>query len=323
MTGLRVGVFGVGRLGAVHARILDEMAGVSLAGIADADRSRAAEVAALRGVPAHTSAAELAGRIDAAIVAVPTSAHHAVATLLLDAGVHVLVEKPIAATLAETDDLIARARAAGCLLAAGHVERFNRVLRACQPFLEAPRFISCQRLARFQPRGTDVSVALDLMIHDIDLAIELAGDVVDSVEALGVRLLSGGVDMANARLRFAGGAVADLNASRASLAQAREVRIFQASGYFSLDLAAGRGEFFRRRAESSLDPARVRGVEDIVEVIPIIGVEQEPLRAELEAFIAAIRGQSSGVATADEARAALAIALEVQSQIEAADHATA
>lgn len=323
MSRLRVGVAGVGRLGEIHARILSEMDGVRLSGVHDAAPDRAAAVAAEHG---GTAFAELTGLLDASdavVVAVTTSAHHEVASDALDAGCHVLVEKPLTPTLPEADDLIARAEAADRLLAVGHVERFNPVVRACRHLLDDPRFVTCLRLARFQPRGTDVSVALDLMIHDLDLVLGLVDSPVAHVEAIGVSLITDTVDMANARLRFANGAIADLSASRASARPARELRVFQDSGYFSLDLAAGTGEFLRRRESGPgrLDPSTA-GLADVVERHEIVGDGTEPLRAELEAFVAAVRGEEAEIVGAAEGREALEIALRVQSIIESS-HATA
>lgn len=320
----RFGVVGTGRLGAVHARILSEMPSVELAGVHDADAERAERVAAERGCRAYERPEELWADCEAVVVAVTTSAHHAVAGEALDAGCHVLVEKPLAATLAEADDLVSRAEASGRILAVGHVERFNPVVRAARPLLDDPRFVTCLRLARFQPRGTDVSVTLDLMIHDIDLVLGLVDSPVARVEAIGVSLITDTVDMANARLRFANGAVADVSASRASARPARELRVFQESGYFSLDLAGGRGEFLRRR---TAPPERADAAEitlaDVVEREEIRGDGVEPLRAELEAFVDALHGRPSDVVRGVEGREALDIALRIQTAIEASDHAAA
>ncbi|MFW6085179.1 MAG: Gfo/Idh/MocA family oxidoreductase [Gemmatimonadota bacterium] len=319
MSRLRCGVLGAGRLGAVHARIFGEMGNVELVGVHDRRAGRAADVAGQCGCRAFDSVEALCGEVDAVVVAVTTSAHHPVAAAALEAGCHVLVEKPLTPTLAEADDLISRASDAGLVLAVGHVERFNPVVRAARSLLDDPRFITCLRLARFQPRGTDVSVALDLMIHDIDLVLGLVESPVARVEAIGVSLITDTVDMANARLRFANGAVADVSASRASAGPARELRIFQRSGYFSLDLASGRGEFLRRRpAGEEESPA---GLEDVVERQALAGDGVEPLRAELEAFAAAVRGEASDAVLGPAGREALEIALEIQTQIEANDHA--
>ncbi|MGI9039038.1 MAG: Gfo/Idh/MocA family protein [Gemmatimonadota bacterium] len=346
MTRMRFGVLGVGRLGSVHARVVDELPAAELVGVHDRNGDRAAEVAAARGCRAYTTASELLAEVDAVVVAVTTSEHHGATLAALEHGCHVLVEKPLTPTLAEADELIARATAVGRVLAVGHVERFNPVIRACEELLDDPRFITCLRLARFQPRGTDVSVALDLMIHDIDLVLGLVDSPVDRVEAIGVSLLTDRVDMANARLTFTNGAVADISASRASLLPARELRVFQPSGYLSLDLAEGSGEFLRRRPIAAMAAAGSRagspagspagsgagagagfptapGREDLVERRAVVGDGAEPLRAELEAFVAAIRGEPSRIVRGEEGRAALDVALQIQTAIEAADHAVA
>jgi predicted dehydrogenase len=317
---LRFGVVGVGRLGAIHARILGEMDDVELVGVHDADAERAATVAAERGCRSFGALADLWPAVDAVVVAVTTSDHHPAAAAALDAGCHVLVEKPLTPTLAEADDLIARAAAAGCRLSVGHVERFNPAIRACRELLEDPRFITCLRLARFQPRGTDVPVTLDLMIHDIDLVLGLVDSPVATVEAIGVSLITDTVDMANARLRFANGAVADVSASRVSANPARELRVFQTSGYLSLDLASGRGEFLRRKSVTPTGRESL-SLADVVERREINGDTTEPLRAELDAFAAAVRGERSDSVGGAEGREALDIALRIQTAIESADHA--
>jgi len=317
---LRFGVVGVGRLGAIHARILGEMEDVELVGVHDVDPRRAATIAAERGCRTFGALSDVWPAVDAVVVAVTTSDHHPVAAAALDAGCHVLVEKPLTPTLAEADDLIARAAAAGRRLSVGHVERFNPAIRACRKLLEDPRFITCLRLARFQPRGTDVPVTLDLMIHDIDLVLGLVDSPVATVEAIGVSLITDTVDMANARLRFANGAVADVSASRVSVNPARELRVFQTSGYLSLDLASGRGEFLRRK---SVTPTGREGLSlaDVVERREVAGDATEPLRAELDAFAAAVRGEPGDSVGGVEGREALDIALRIQTAIESADHA--
>jgi len=323
MSELCIGVAGVGRLGGIHTRILTEISGVCLAGVHDPLLERAEEMASQHHCKAFSTLEELFAASDAIVVAAPTSQHHAVAGAALDAGCHVLVEKPLARSLVEADDLIARAEAADRFLAVGHVERFNPVVRACRHLMEDPRFLTCIRLARFQPRGTDVGVTLDLMIHDIDLVLGLVDSPVKSFEAIGIPLITDTVDMANARLTFENGAIADVSASRASVQPTRELRVFQESGYFSLDLAAGRGEFLRRRfpLPKLKDPATA-SLADFVERMVIEGDGGEPLRAELEAFVAAVHGQPSDIVTGREGREALEVALNISREIERYHHAT-
>ncbi|MCL7927859.1 MAG: Gfo/Idh/MocA family oxidoreductase [marine benthic group bacterium] len=326
MSPLRFGVIGTGHLGSAHARILSEIPDVELAGIHDADATIGTAVAERIGTTHFGELGALLDRSDAAIVAVTTSAHHAVAGDALDSGCHVLVEKPLTPTIEEADDLIEKADRNGLFLGVGHVERFNPAIRACRPYLKDPRFLACQRLATFQPRGTDVPVMLDLMIHDIDLVLGLVDSEVESVHAIGVPLLTDSVDMANARIVFGNGAVADISASRASAVRARELRLFQPSGYFSLDLAAGRGEYLRRRDDA--DPAEVfraggapeLSLATIVERVPLEAEPAEPLRLELEAFRDVILGRPSDAATARDGRAALEVALRIGHEIERSAH---
>jgi predicted dehydrogenase len=326
---LRFGVIGTGHLGSAHARILEEMPDVELTGVHDAQAATGAALAERLGTTHFNELATLLERTDAVVVAVTTSAHHAVAAAALDSGNHVLVEKPLTPTIEEADDLIERADVKGLFLGVGHVERFNPAIRACRPYLNNPRFLACQRLATFQPRGTDVPVMLDLMIHDIDLVLGLVESEVESVHAIGVPLLTDSVDMANARIVFVNGAVADISASRASAVRSRELRLFQSSGYFSLDLAAGRGEYLRRRAE--VDPAEVfraggapeLSLATIVERVPLESEPAEPLRLELEAFRDVILGRPSDAATARDGRAALEVALRIGHEIERSAHVPA
>ena len=276
------------------------------------------------GCAAFSTTDDLFPECDAVVVAVPTTEHHAVTISALQSGCHALVEKPLAPTLAEADAMIACAESANRFLAVGHVERFNPIIRASRDLIENPRFLSCIRLARFQPRGTDVAVTLDLMIHDIDLVLGLVDSPVSSFQAIGVPLITDTVDMANARLTFENGAIADVSASRVSVQRARELRVFQESGYLSLDLAGGRGEFLRRRMPPSVgvDPTTA-SLADFVERIELQGDDGEPLRAELEAFVAEIAGESSGIVSGPEGRDALAVALSISQQIERSDHAIA
>ncbi len=310
-----VGVVGAGKLGYHHARLLRSQPDARLVGLYDAHPERAAEVARELEVPSFSSAAALFDQVAAAVIAVPTTAHAEVARPALERGVHLLIEKPLASSLAEADEIVAAAERAGALLATGHVERFNGALRACEPYLERPLFVESHRLAPFGPRGTDVAVVLDLMIHDIDLVLSLVGRPVLSVDATGVPVLSRSVDIANARLNFDGGAVANITASRVSLERMRKLRLFQRSGYLSLDLAAGRGEFLRLRPGAL--PAAGVSLADVVERVPLAGDGTEPLRAELEAFLAAVRGEREVVVNGRDGRRALAVALEIVEKTEA------
>lgn len=309
------GVVGVGSLGGEHARVLAELPGAELVGVHDVDAARGEEVAAGTGTAHAASLEELAERAEALVVAVPTGRHHAVARRALRAGCHVLVEKPLAETLPEADELIEMAEDRGLRLGVGHVERFNRAVRSCRPHLRKPRFIESLRLAPFQPRGTDVTVVLDLMIHDIDLVLGLVDAPLASLHAVGTPVLTGQIDIANARLVFEDGAVAEITASRVSEERTRVLRLFQTDGYLRLDLARGRGEFLRRRdgAGGEAEPA---SLEELVERVPLRGDGAEPLRLELESFLDAVRGRESPMVSAREGRDALEIALRITREIE-------
>jgi predicted dehydrogenase len=323
MSATRVGVIGAGALGFHHARILREVAGAEMAGIYDASPERAAAVSAELGVRAFPTREALLAAVDAAVIAVPTTSHGDVALAALDAGVHLLIEKPIAASVEEADAIVAKAEANGLVVATGHVERFNGALRAVDQYLEDPRFVESHRLAPFGPRGTDVAVVLDLMIHDIDLLLGLVRRPVETVDAVGVGVLTGNVDIANARLVFEGGAVANITASRVSMERMRKIRFFQQSGYVSLDLAKGTGEFLRLRKGATMPEGDVSllSLMSIVERIELKGDGTEPLRAELQAWVAAVRGEGPLVVSGRDGRDALAVALRIMEKIE--DHAVA
>jgi predicted dehydrogenase len=330
MPRLRLGVIGVGSLGFHHARILSQLGDVDFAGVYDIDVERQAMVAAQLGVTGHAHVDALLAASHAVVIAVPTTAHEEVAVRAIEHGVHVLIEKPIAPTLEAADRILAAAERAGVLVQIGHIERFNAALRACEPYLEEPLFVESHRLAPFGPRGTDVAVILDLMIHDLDLVLSLLRRPVKSLSAVGVPVLTPSVDIANARLEFEGGAVANLTASRISLEPMRKIRFFQHSGYISLDLAAGRGSYLRLKPgvasqlalvlnpNSGVTPGAATAVrlEDLLESIPLHGDGGEPLRRELESFIGALRGVSAVAVSGDDGRRALAAALEIVDRIQ-------
>ena len=279
---------------------------------------RARQVSEELGVRAHETLDSLLDVVDAVTIVVPTPGHYDVARRVLERGIHALIEKPIAETLEQADGLLEIARRTGAIVQTGHVERFNRAVRAALPYLESPRYIDSDRLAPFNPRGSDVAVVLDLMIHDIDLVHTLVGGRVESVAAVGIPVLTPYVDIANARLGFGSGAVANITASRVSRERMRKIRLFQPSGYFSLDLGAGTGEFYRMRRDVDLGalskaPAELAA---FVERVPLEAPEGEPLRLEFESFVAAVRGERPAVVTGEEGREALAVALRIVSEIE-------
>jgi predicted dehydrogenase len=314
----RIGVLGAGSLGYHHVRILRSFDGVEFAGFYDIRPERAAQVSAELDVRAFNDADELIASCDALTIVVPTSSHYAVATAALERGKHVLIEKPLTATLEQADALLAVAQRTGALVQTGHIERFNRAIRAALPHVDQPRFIESDRLAPFSPRGADVAVVLDLMIHDIDLILTLVHDSVASVSAVGVPVLTSFVDIANARMTFSSGAVANITASRVSRERMRKLRIFQKSGYLSLDLGSGEGEFYRLRRDVDLaELSRVPlQMEAFIERVPLRAAEGEPLRLEFESFVAAIQGRSPVSVSGQDGRDALAIALRIQQEIE-------
>jgi predicted dehydrogenase len=310
---LPVGVIGVGALGQHHARHLAGLDEVRLVGIYDIDGARATKVAGQLGTKAFKSLDDLLRQVEAVTVAVPTPAHAKVGLRALSRGVPVLMEKPLAASLAEADELIEVARRHRLQLQVGHIERYNRALRAAEPFLDGPRYIESLRLAPFQPRGTDVAVVLDLMIHDLDLVLHLTGSSATEVRASGLPVLSSHLDIANARVEFANGAVALATASRVARERIRRLRLFQPNGYFSLDLASGGGEFMRVR--TGWQPGTGRELADVVERIELEAPEADALALELQSFVHAVRGQREVVVTGEEGRAALELALRVASAV--------
>src|SRR4051812_37629054 len=241
---LRIAVVGVGHLGRHHARILATLPGVELVAVVDTNRARAEEIAAASGTRALFEARDLAGQVDAVTVAVPTEAHRDVAMPFLTGGVPVLVEKPMARSLAEADEMIAAARNAGVVLAVGHTERFNPAVETARPLLRDPRFIEVHRLGTFPERSLDIDVVFDLMIHDLDVVLSLVRSEVDAIEAVGVPVLTGRVDIANVRLRFANGCIANMTASRISRDRVRKIRFFQPAAYLSIDYSAQKIEMW-------------------------------------------------------------------------------
>ena len=313
-TPLPVGVIGVGALGRHHARHLAGLAEARLVGVCDTDRERARAVAAELGTRAFDDLDDLLRAVEAVTVAVPTPAHASVGLRALERGVPVLMEKPLASTIAEADALIAAAARGGLQLQVGHIERYNRALRAAEPYLEGPRYLESQRLAPFQPRGTDVAVVLDLMIHDLDLVLRLTGGAeATEVRASGLALLSNNLDLANARVEFSNGAVALATASRVSRERVRRLRVFQPNGYLSLDLASGAGEFMRVR--SDWVPGTGQALTDVVERILLEAPEADALGLELLSFVHAVRGEREVVVSGEEGRAALALALRVAAAV--------
>ena len=298
----RVGVVGVGHIGKNHARLYAELPGAQFTAIYDTDRDVAAQYAKEFGVKAATSLAEFADEVDAASIATPTSTHFEIARELLGRDKHLLVEKPIADNTAHASELAEIAAARRLVLQVGHVERFNPVLSALEKRLTNPRFIEAHRLSPYPNRSTDIGVVLDLMIHDLEIILHLVRSPVQTVDAVGVPVLSRGEDIANARIRFENGCVANITSSRISPEQMRKIRVFQEDVYLSLDYQNQSGEMYRRTA---------KGLErEEVEI-----EREEPLKRELAAFLdCAATGRAPKV-SGFQAAAALELAVEITKRV--------
>jgi predicted dehydrogenase len=303
MGAIRVGVWGAGVWGEKHARVYRDLPDVELVGVHDRHPERGAEVATRHGTRAFDRVDELLDACEGISIAVPTVSHRAATERALAAGCHVLVEKPMAATVDEADAMLQAARRAGRSLQVGQVERFNPALLAARPLVRRPKFIEAHRLAVFQPRSLDIDVVLDLMIHDIDAVLDLTGALPSAISAVGVAVLSTTVDIANARLEFEDGCVANLTASRVSQERLRRIRFFQADAYLSVDLFAKSGEVLR--LDPTHRPPIRRGALEVS--------DREPLRLELEAFVRSLRGEGEGAASGRAGREALRVAEEVRS----------
>ena len=292
----RVAVIGVGALGRHHARILSALPDVELAAVVDIKEARAREIGGLVNAQWSTSAAEMLGRVDAVTVAVPTDSHLAVALPFLQRGTAVLVEKPLARNAPEAQQMIDAAAASGAVLGVGHTERYNPAVAAVRPLLDDPRFIEIHRLGTFPDRSLDIDVVFDLMIHDLDVVLSIVPSEVVTVEAVGVAVLTPKPDIANARLKFASGCIANITASRISKDRVRKIRIFQRDAYLSVDYAAQEVERWRLVKGNGAMPAIDGGKLDVA--------QEEPLKRELADFVAAVRDKRApGVTGADGLRA--------------------
>ncbi|MGH7408327.1 MAG: Gfo/Idh/MocA family oxidoreductase [Candidatus Methylomirabilales bacterium] len=309
---IKVAVIGAGHVGEHHARLYRELPGAELVAVCDTDAARAAAIAAREGAEAATDFRGLLGKVEAVSVAVPTVHHHTVARAFLEAGADVLVEKPIAESLQEAEALVATARRAGRILQVGHVERFNGGVRALHALVREPGFIECHRLGPFAGRGTDVDVVWDLMIHDIDVILSLVRSPVVQVQAVGVPVISDRVDIANARLQFASGCIANVTASRVSVERLRKLRIFQRDTYLALDYASQEVTCYRRLLPSPDAP-----VTELPRIVrEEVAVDKaEPLRLELESFLASVRTRARPVVSGEEALEALRVADQILAKI--------
>lgn len=299
---LKVAVIGAGKLGSRHAAVYSKMPEVELVGVCDTHVNKANDVAMHCNTRAFTDYRELIGLVDAANIVVPSSKHHAISREFLERGKHLLIEKPITTTVEEADDLLAVARTHGAVIQVGHIERFNSAVRAIKDVIRSPRFIECHRLGPFDPRVADVGVTLDLMIHDIDIVLDLVKSPVKHIDAVGAVIVSQSDDIANARIRFENNCVCDLTASRVTKDVMRKIRIFQDNAYISIDYVTQEASLFTKEkgqiAERTIDIKK-----------------QDSLKEELTDFVECIRSKKSPLVSGEEGRAALALALEVSRQI--------
>ncbi|MBI2839472.1 MAG: Gfo/Idh/MocA family oxidoreductase [Acidobacteria bacterium] len=298
---MKVAVVGVGHIGKEHARVVANTSGCELHAVVDQRRDRAQEVAERHRSRCFFDVSEIAGKVDAAVIAVPTEAHLPVAKRLLEAGVDCLVEKPIAGSIADADALIETAARCGRILQVGHVERFNPALQAALPLIKDPRFIEVHRLGSFVARSLDIDVVLDLMIHDIDVVLTLAGSMPTEVRAVGVPVLTRKIDICNVRLEI-GKCVANLTASRVYRDKVRKVRIFQPDAYISLDYGAQSGDVYRL--------SKAEGLPQVTASALTI-VHEEPFKLQLQAFMTAVSRRKVPACSGEEARRALQVALDI------------
>ncbi len=329
---IKIAVVGAGRMGKLHARVVSEMSEADLVGVADANAASAEAVAAQRNCKACVEPADLVADADAAIIAVPTVAHADAARPFLAAGKSVLIEKPLTQDLAVGEELIALAKQTGATVQVGHTERFNPVVLAMKKHAIRPKFIDCHRISPFSFRSVDVGVVLDMMIHDIDLVLMLAGGgEVASVDAVGVSVIGATEDIANARVTFANGCVANITASRLAIKAGRRMRIFSEEAYLSVDYAAKTGLVVKKDANSDLiEMARKAGVADLADLAQqvnyadMVNVEQltidetsEPLGSQAKAFVESITSGAAPVVSAEDGLAAVRLAHQITDAIAA------
>ncbi|MCM2272161.1 MAG: Gfo/Idh/MocA family oxidoreductase [candidate division Zixibacteria bacterium] len=314
MKPIKTAVVGVGALGKHHLRWMSQLHNAELVGIFDTDRSRADALAKEYNTRTFQSLDQLAEKAEAVSIAVTTSAHYAVASELIRRGIHCLIEKPVTSTYEQARELIALGTQHGVKVAVGQIERFNPAVQALAPYAIRPSFIEAHRLAAFDPRGTDVAVVLDLMIHDIDLVLHFVKAKLIDIQASAVAIVSVAADIANARLTFANGTVANLTASRISLRPMRKFRIFQPSGYYSLDLAVKQADIYKLATDTTEAGMRVplgKSGKDIL-YVKKSDTGKDMLGAEIESFLNAIINDSSVAVSLEEATEALRVALEVE-----------
>lgn len=304
---MRVAAIGVGHLGRHHARILAQLPGASLVAVVDTNAARAAEIASASGATPYSDFHDIIDAVDAVSIAVPTESHVQVALPFLERGIAALVEKPLARSVNEADRLIDAARRTGAVLAVGHTERHNPAVQAALPLVTNPRFIEVHRLGVFPERSLDIDVIFDLMIHDLDIVSALVRSDVVSVEAVGVPVLTPRVDIANARLKFASGCIANITASRISRDRVRKIRFFQPDAYLSIDYAAREVEAYRL--------ARADGQRPTIEGGKLPVKQDEPLKLELADFLDAVRNRRAPLVTGEDGKRAVDLAAKIAAEI--------
>jgi len=309
MKRIRVAVVGVGYLGKFHAEKYASLPQVELVGVVDSDQARAEEIAASLGITAFADYRQLVGRIDAVSVVVPTSMHFEIGSFFLNNGIHLLIEKPITTTVAEARELIAIAAAKGLALQVGHLERFNPALAAVRGAMSKPGFIDAVRIAPYKPRGTDVSVVLDLMVHDLDIISTIIGSGIKTVSASGAMVYSATPDIVNARIEYQNGAVANVTASRISLKSERRLQVFQEDAYITVDFQNRKSSVCRKGVgESALGTPAV-----MIEEIEV--PQRDQILAEIEAFIASVADGKPAVVSGEDGLRALETALLIEEKV--------
>jgi predicted dehydrogenase len=321
---IKVGVVGVGHLGSLHAKMFSEMQEVEFKGVYDIKEDRARSIASEFKVRPYRTYAELLGDVNAISVATPTSTHYEVASKALEQKVHAFIEKPVTETIDEVERLVQLAEENDVKIQVGHIERFNPALLALEKYNLDPMFVESHRLAQFNPRGSDVPVVLDLMIHDIDIILTLVRSPVESIDANGVAVVSAGADIANARIKFKNGCVANVTASRISQRKMRKMRLFQRDAYISIDFSEGTAEVFRLvdAAESTGNATMLLGQIDagtqkrnIIYERPEIK-DVNALKYELELFVRAVRTGERPIITAEDGKRALQVAQQIMARIQ-------
>ncbi len=308
---IKTAVIGVGHLGKAHARIHHSIEDVDLVAVCDTNEANGRAVAETYGTKFTADFRDLLSEVQAVSIATPTVNHHEVACACLEAGIHVLVEKPISRTLAEADEMIALAEAKGLALQTGHIERFNPAFQALQQQLTNPKFFEAHRMGIFTPRSLDIDVVMDLMVHELDIIASLVNSEVVRIEAVGIPILTQKIDLANARLEFADGCIANITASRVAGERLRKLRVFQPNEYYSLDYAEQQVGMFK------LIPPKSAGAMPEIVAQGLEITKREPLLAEIESFITSVRTSAKPVVTGAEGRRALALATEVLDKIKA------